>query len=188
MVELTLPRAFRRRPGKSWPRTAFAMFAMAAIAWPSLATAEDCSIVSLGKRIVAPEGGRFLDVDADCTQASFSLPHTLGFGITELEGQVELTFEFVAPPRVGSAALAKVIRAAVLATGRTPSNVDWLTRQCLNKAVSHWGNDRDFEFAIPETLTRLDQQRFSCGPRQMGKPAFQINFHFQDASYFARGK
>jgi hypothetical protein len=188
VVELTLPRAFRRKPGKSWPKTAAAMLAVATITSPSLAIAEDCSIVSLGKRIVAREGGKFLDVDADCTQASFSMPQTLGFAITELEGQVELTFDFAAPPRVGSLALTKVIRSAVLATGRTPSNVDWLTRQCLNKAAPHWGTDNDFEFAIPETLTRLDQQRFSCGPQQTGKPAFQINFHFQDASYFARGK
>jgi hypothetical protein len=177
----------RSKPSKSRPNT-LAMFAVAAIVCPSLATAEDCSIVSVGKRIVAQEGGKFLDVDADCTQASFSMPQTLGFAITELEGQVELTFDFVVPPRVASPALAKVIRAAVLATGRTPSNVEWLTRQCLNKAAPHWGKDRDFEFAIPETLTRLDQQRFVCGPRQTGKPAFQINFHFQDASYFAKDK
>lgn len=178
----------KRKLRKSWPKTAVAIFAASWIASPSLAIAEDCSLVSLGKRIVADEGGKLLDVDADCTQAGFSLPLTQGFAITELEGQMELTFDFVAPPRLGSPALAKVVRAAVLATRRTPSNVDWLIRQCLIKVAPLWGKDRDFEFAIPETLTRLDQQRFVCGPRQTGNPAFQINFHFQDASYFARGK
>ena len=50
----------RSKPCKSRPNT-LAMFAVAAIVWPSLATAEDCSIVSVGKRIVAQEGGKFLD-------------------------------------------------------------------------------------------------------------------------------
>jgi hypothetical protein len=162
--------------------------ALAAMALVLPAAAEPCSIVSLGKRIVAQEGGKFLEVDPDCTQAAFSMPLIQGFEITELEGQVELTFDLLAPPRVGSPALAKIVRAAVMATGRTPSNVDWLTRRCLSKAAPVWGKDRTFEFAIPETLTRLDQQRFVCGPREVGAPAFQINFHFQDASYFARGK
>jgi hypothetical protein len=154
----------------------------------ALAAIDECSIVELGKRINAQEGGKLLDANDDCNEANFSLPLTEGFSITSLEGQVELTFEFKAPPPLGSPAEAKMLRAAVLVTGRARSNADWLIRQCLRKATDAWGNDTDFDYQIPEQLTRLDQQSFRCGRRQQGDVGLQITFHFQNASYFQKDK
>jgi hypothetical protein len=161
---------------------------LAASASFGLAANDECSIVELGKRINAEEGGKLLNANDDCNEASFSLPLAEGFWITSLEGQVELTFEFKAPPPLGSPAEAKMLRAAVLATGRTRSNADWLIRQCLSKAAPAWGRGADFDYQIPEQLTRLDQQSFRCGRRQQGDVGFQITFQFQNASYFQKDK
>ena len=81
------------------------------------------------------------------------------------------------------------MRAAALATGRSPANADWLIRSCLKRAAPVWGEDPNFEFDAPETVTRLDRQRFLCGARQWsGALTFQITFQFQDARYFRRDK
>jgi hypothetical protein len=165
-----------------------AFFALAACGAPALAANDECTIVKMGKRINAVEGGKVLTSDEDCNEASFSLPLTKGFWITMLEGQIELTFEFPAPPQLASPAVAKMLRIATKATGRARSNAEWLVRQCLINAAPVWGKDPNFDYEIPEALTRLDQQSFRCGPRQQGDASFEITFHFQDAAYFRQGK
>ena len=169
-----------------WP---IVVFAAATIGFPTLASAEDCALVGLGQRLMAREGGKFRDVDPDCTRARFSMPLTSGVEISELEGQIELTFDFDAPPPLGGPAHRRIVRAAVLATGRESANADWLVRSCVKKAAPLWAKDRIFEFDVPETATRLDRQRFLCGTRQWAdKAEFQITFQFQDANYFPKDK
>ena len=153
----------------------------------ALAAADSCAIVDLGRRINAREGGKLLDANSDCNEARFSLPLTEALSITSLEGQIDLTFEFKAPPRPGAPVEAKMSRAAAMVTGRTRANANWLIRQCLAQAAAAWRRDADFDYQIPAELTRLDQQSFRCGRRQEG-PGFQITFHFQDASYFRTDK